>query len=123
MQHAACSEKKCNAMMSDGALCQLYPNFMMHQGRDYYRCQAEHYEAVLHELHHRRQDDQVCVERVEDGPVDVATLGGGAKYIHQKTMMECFSTSEIDRDSLAIYTPIRQYVIFGYCNNVILQMQ
>lgn len=53
---------------------QLYLHFVMHQGSDYYHRQAEADEAVLHVLHHGRQDDQVRVERREDGPVDISAL-------------------------------------------------
>lgn len=56
------------------AVWQLYLQFVMHQGGNYYRSQAEGDEAVLHVLHHSREDHQVCVERGEDGAVYVAAL-------------------------------------------------
>lgn len=74
MLHAVKKKKKVTAHSSLHAVRQLYLHFVMHQGGDYYGNQAEGDEAVLHVLHHRRQDNQVCVEGSEDGPVYVAAL-------------------------------------------------
>lgn len=46
---------------------------MSHAG-DQYRRQAEGDEAVLHVLHHHGENDQVSVERSEDGAVDISSL-------------------------------------------------
>lgn len=52
---------------------------MIHNSSDYYGCQAESDESVLHVLHHNGEDDQVGVECVEDGPVYVSPLKTGEK--------------------------------------------
>lgn len=47
---------------------------MIQHGSDDYGGEAEGDEAVLHVLHHGGEDNQVRVERSEDGAVDVAAL-------------------------------------------------
>lgn len=59
-----------------------YPRSVIHECSDQDRCQTERDEAVLHVLHDQWQDDQACVERFEDGPVDVAALEGGDQGTH-----------------------------------------
>lgn len=49
----------------------------MHNSSYYYYCQAEGDENVLYVLHHSREDDQVGVECVEDGPLYVSPLKTG----------------------------------------------
>lgn len=61
------------------AACQPYLHSVVHNCGDQNHCQAESDEAVLHVLHDRGEDDQVCVERVEDGPVYVAALKRGER--------------------------------------------
>lgn len=57
----------------------LYLQSVMHQSGDEKGGEAECNEAVLHVLHDGRQDDQVRVERVEHGAVDVAALNTGPR--------------------------------------------
>lgn len=54
-----------------------YLDSVIHNSSDYYGCQAESDEAVLHVLHHSGEDDQVGVERFEDGSVYVSSLKTG----------------------------------------------
>lgn len=64
----------------------------MHQGGDYDRYQAEANEAILHVLHHSRQNNQVCVERSEDRAVDVAALRRKEMKIH-RGLLQDFTTA------------------------------
>lgn len=70
----ACSNKNTITDSSLRAAWQPYLHSVMHDGGDYYRCQAERNEAVLHVLHHSRENNQVSVECVEDRAVYIATL-------------------------------------------------